>query len=104
MKTVGPFSRSSLELKKKTASSAYSEKLRSYLVVRSFYSVRSSMVTSFSRVQTSGFGTGHFMVSSAACIMKRSKMGTLHEPCRTPIELSISESTEPIFTLIFEVL
>jgi hypothetical protein len=71
------------------------------LIVPRFRSVRSPMVTPFSRVQNSGFGTGHFMVSNAACIMKRNKTGPSHEPCRTPIELSISESTEPIFTLIF---
>jgi hypothetical protein len=44
------------------------------------------MVIPFSRVQKSGFDTGHFMVSNAACIMKRNKTGPSHEPFRTPIE------------------
>jgi hypothetical protein len=57
-----------------------------------------TMVTPFSRVQNSGF---YFMVSNAACIMKKNKTGPSNEPCRIPIELSILESTEPIFTLIF---
>jgi hypothetical protein len=87
-------------LKKKTASSANSEQLCLCLIVPRFRSVQSPMVAPFSRVQNSGFGTGHFMVSKAACIMKKHKTGPSHEPCRTPKELWISESTEPIFTLI----
>mmetsp|Transcript_39565 Transcript_39565/g.77983 ORF Transcript_39565/g.77983 Transcript_39565/m.77983 type:complete len:345 (-) Transcript_39565:1632-2666(-) len=62
--------------------------------------VLSPEVTPSTRVRNSGLATGHTMVSIAACMMNRKSTGPSHEPCRTPMELSTSESTSPIFTLI----
>jgi predicted Abi (CAAX) family protease len=78
----------------RASSSAYSEQLCSYFVVPRFRFVTSPMATPFLQVQNYGFGSGHFIVSNAACVIKRKKTGNSHEPCRTPIELSSSESTE----------
>jgi hypothetical protein len=58
------------------------------------------MVTPSIGVRNSGFGIGQHIVSIAACIIKRNNTGPSHEPCRTPIEISNSDSTSPIFTLI----
>ena len=60
----------------------------------------SPMVTPSVRVRNSGLGTGQFIVSIAACMMNRNSTGPSQEPCRTPIELSSSESTDPTLTLI----
>ena len=81
-------------------SSAKSEHQWSKLIAPRLRSDFSPMVTPSTRVRNSCFGTGQHIVSIAACIIKRNNTGPSHEPCRTPIELSNSDSTSPTFTLI----
>ena len=56
-------------------------------------------VTPSARVREVGLATGHSIVPSAACMIKRKRMGPLHAPCRTPIELPTAVSSSPISTL-----
>jgi hypothetical protein len=77
-----PRSRSSLELKNSAAPSAHSEPLCLKLVVPLFHPLRSPTATPFLRVRNYSYGTCHFILSKAACIVKRNRTGLSPELCR----------------------
>jgi hypothetical protein len=60
----------------------------------------SPMVTPFERVRQTKLATGHVMVSIAACMMNKNKIGSSQKTCRTPIELSTSESANQFSHLL----